>query len=52
MIPSVNDIVIINNKTYKVEELYKDSLLVSYGDKFQAFYYSEIQEIKRTTNNV
>jgi hypothetical protein len=43
MIPSVGQNIIIRNKLYKVEELYKDSVLVSFGDKFITFYYSEIE---------
>ena len=30
--------IIIRNKLYKVEELYKDSVLVTFGDKVYHFY--------------
>lgn len=43
MLPTVGNKVIIRNKVYKVEELYKDSMLVSFGDKFITFYYNDIE---------
>jgi hypothetical protein len=43
MIPIVGSKVIVKNKVYKVEELYKDYMLVSFGNKFVTFYYSEIE---------
>jgi len=41
---SVGQRIIIKNKVYKVEELYRDSLLVSFGDKLITFYYNEIEQ--------
>jgi hypothetical protein len=43
MLPTVGSKVIIRNKVYKVEELYKESMLVSFGEKFICFYYNEIE---------
>jgi len=44
MIPVVGKRVIIRNKVYTVVELYRDSMLCSFGDKFITFYFSEIEQ--------
>ena len=45
MSPKIGQKVIIKNKVYTVEELYKDSVLVSFGDKYITFYYNEIESL-------
>jgi len=41
---SVGQKVIVRNKVYTVEELYRDSMLCTFGDKFITFYFSEIEQ--------
>lgn len=43
MLPTVGNKVIIRNKVYTIVELYTDSMLCAFGDKYISFYYSEIE---------